>query len=288
MKNHTLALALSVGAAALLAAVGVEAQQRAGRAVGQQTAPDPSLEGYVFNIVDWDGAQMPPVYERSDQLPLALEDVRKLSAGGFSDSAIIKMVQERRCACDVSVDALVGLKEEGVSEGVIQAVSLHALPPNRSLNLQLTLDFEGPGGGGQVSNQARKGYLYLIIPDGDRDRVFYGNLQAILGRHWSRDEVVDNTDLLLPKKVRRVSFAATVPLKTHGPRRALVLTSTKPDIYTTADIPAADREQAMEVAFDYPASSLRQDCTLQVLYRQDALLADNWHMERSHFECEWD
>ena len=282
-------LALNLGTAALLAAIGVGAQERAaGRTMGLRQAPDPSRDGYVFNIVDWDGSDLPKVYERSAQLPLTLEDVQKLSDGDFSDSAIIKMIQERRCACDVSVDALVELKRAGVSEGVIQAASLHALAPNRDLNLQLSLDFEGPGGGAAVSNRARKGYLYLIIPDGNRDRVFYGNLQAILSGQWSRDQVTDNTDLLLPKKVRRVSFAAAVPLKVHGAKRALVFTSTKPDIYTTADIPAADLAEAMEMAFDYPASSLQRDCTLQVLYRQDALLADNWHMERSHFECEWD
>ncbi|MFH1567887.1 MAG: hypothetical protein ABIL09_07780 [Gemmatimonadota bacterium] len=275
-------------AAALLAALagGVAAQ---GAATGLAGASRQVLDqGYVYNIVDWDGGDLPKVYERSAQLPLTLEDVRKLSAGKFGEAAIVKMLEERRCACDASVDALVDLKAAGVSEAVIQAVSLHSLPPNRSLDLTVSLDFEGPGGGSAVSAQARKGYLYLIIPDGDRDRVFYGNLQAILASRWQRDEVVDNTDLVLPRQVRRVAFAATVPLKTYGPRRALVFTSTRPDIYTTADIPPADREGAMEFAFDYPVSSPQRRCGLQALYRQDALLPDKWQLERSHFECEWE
>lgn len=286
MAHRAYRPALILAAGCLLAAASAGAQERTGGLAG--ASRQVLDQGYVYNIVDWEGGELPPVYERSAQLPLTLEDVRKLSAGSFSEAAILKMLQERRCACDASVDALVELKESGVSEAVIQAVSLHSLSPNRALNLRLSLDFEGPGGGRAVSARARKGYLYLIIPDGDRDRVFYGNLQAILAGGRQRDEAVDHTDLLLPKRVRRVSFAARVPLKTHGPRRALVFTSTKPDIYTTADIPAADREGAMEFAFDYPVSSLQRNCTLQVLYRQDALLPDKWHLERSHFECEWD
>jgi len=244
--------------------------------------------GYVFNIVDWDGGDLPRVYERSEQLPLTLDGIRTLSASGFADSTIVKMVEERRCACDASVEALVALKELGVKETVIQAVSLHSLAPNRALNLTITMDFEGQGGQAAVSAQARRGYLYLIIPDGDRDRVFYGNLQAILSGRWQRDTAIDNTDLLLPKKVRRISFTARVPLKTHGPRKALVFASTKPDIYTIADIPAADAEGIQEFVFDYPVSSPLRDCSLQILHRQDAMLSDTWHLERSHFECEWE
>ena len=245
-------------------------------------------DGLVFNIVDWDGGKLPKVYERSAQLPLSLKDVSKLAAGKFGDEAIIRMLQERRCACDASVDALLELKKAGVSQAVVQAVSLHSLPPNRSLDLVISLDFEGLGGESAVSTRARLRYLYLIIPDGDRERVFVGNLQTILARRWKRDSMVDNTDLLLPKKVRRVTFAARVPLKSAGARSALVFASTKPGIYTAADIPAGDRKGALEFAFDYPPSSPERLCTLQVLYRQDALLPDQWHLERSHFDCEWE
>ena len=50
-------------------------------------------EGAVYNIIDWDGGPLPPVYERSDQLPITLEDVRKLVAGKFSDTAIVNMLK---------------------------------------------------------------------------------------------------------------------------------------------------------------------------------------------------
>ena len=249
---------------------------------------DPLARGQIVNIIDWDGGTLPKRYERSQQLPMALEDVKKLSASQFSEEAIIKMLEERRCACDASIDALIDLKEAGVSEAVLQALSLHALPPNRSVELTIHLDFEGLGGNKPLSIQARQGYLYLIVPDGQRERVFVGNLQQILAGRWQRDGQVDNSDLLLPKQVRRVTFAADVPLKTYGTKKALVFTSTRPNIYGSADLTARERERASEYAFTYPPSSLQSSCALQALYRQDQMLSDKWHLKRTNFQCEWD
>ncbi len=274
---------LTAAAALLLLAAGPAPAQKAGPAGDGRTLPP----GYVFNIVDWEGGRLPPLYERSDQLPMSLGDVVSLTEAEFSEAMILKMLEERRCACDASVHGMVGLKKEGVSEKVIQAISLHALPPNRSLDLAIHMDFEGLGGAA-VSNQAHRAYLYLIIPDGERERVFFGSLSDILAQAGRRGTAVDNTDLLLPKQVRRVSFVARVPLKVPGTKRALVFTSTRPNIYTEADIPEADRKGVQEFRFDYPASSLQRFCSLQVLHRQDAMLANRWHMERSHFECEWE
>ena len=87
--------------------------------------------------------------------------------------------------------------------------------------------------------------------------------------------------------MRRVTFAAEVPLKTYGPKKVLVFTSTKPDIYTSADIPEQDLDGVRKFEFDYPNSSLERICRLQVLYKQDAMLADRWHLQRTHFQCEW-
>ena len=249
---------------------------------------DPLARGQIVNIIDWDGGTLPKRYERSQQLPMALEDVKKLSASQFSEEAIIKMLEERRCACDASIDALIDLKEAGVSEAVLQALSLHALPPNRSVELTIHLDFEGLGGNKPLSTQARQGYLYLIVPDGQRERVFVGNLQQILAGRWQRDGQVDNSDLLLPKRVRRVTFAADVQLKTYGTKKALVFTSTRPNIYESADLTARERERASEYAFTYPPSSLQSSCALQALYRQDQMLSDKWHLKRTNFQCEWD
>jgi hypothetical protein len=279
-RLYTIGMLLSALAASSLSA---QSQGASSTAVGGRVLP----EGAVFNIIDWEGGKLPQFYERSGQLPVSLDDVIALNAADFSDDTIGKMLEERRCACDASVSSLVRLKDAGVSEAVIQAMSLHALAPNRQLDLLIQMDFEGLGGATSVSTQARKGYLYLIIPDGDRDRIFFAGLQQALGRTAVRTNL-DNTDLLLTKPVRRASFLARVPLKVHGSKRALVFFSTRPDIYTVADIPESDRKLAQEFTFDYPASSLQSRCSLQVLHRQDAMLADNWHLERSHFECEWD
>ena len=249
---------------------------------------DPLARGQLINIIDWDGGTLPKRYERSQQLPMAPEDVKKLSASQFSEEAIIKMLEERRCACDASIAALIDLKEAGVSEAVLQALSLHALPPNRAVELTIHLDFEGLGGNKPLSTQARQGYLYLIVPDGQRERVFVGNLQQILAGRWQRDGQVDNSDLLLPKQDRRVTFAADVPLKTYGTKKALVFTSTRPNIYGSADLIARERERASEYAFTYPPSSLQSSCALQALYRQDQMLSDKWHLKRTNFQCEWD
>ena len=287
-------ISMAVAVALLAATGGGLAQPRSparavdSRAAGGTGQSDLFEQGLVFHIVEWEGGKLPARYDRSGQLPLTIGEVFKLSASQFSDQAIVKMIEERRCTGDVSVDGLIKLKEQGVSETVIQAVSLHALPPNRALYLVITIDFEGVGGEQRVSTQARKGYLYLIIPDGDRERVFIGDLQAVLAGRWQHDSLVDRTDLLLPRKVRRVVFAAEVPLKMHGNKQAMVFTSTRPNIFTSADIPEADRAGVRVYEFDYPASSLQRICDLQVLYRQDAMLPDQWHPVRTNFQCEWD
>lgn len=252
----------------------------AGWSQGGWTAEIPT-RGAVINIVTWDGKNLPPIYERSDQLPLTLEDVINLSRNDFADEAISRMVRERRFAGNASAGALIELKKAGVSQKVIQAISLHALPPNRELTLAIQLEFAG------LSREARKRYLYVIIPDGRIERIFTADLGAVLAGNWRRDERVDLTDPLLPKQVRRITFADRVPLKTYGPKTMQVFTSTRPDIFQSADIPEADRAGIREFSFEYPVSSTLQDCRLQVRYRQDVLLPYKWHMEGARFQCEW-
>ncbi len=243
---------------------------------------DARAESSVVNLVEWDGGKLPPVYERSDQLPLSAEDILRLSQGGFAPQQIVRMIQERRFAGDASADALIGLKRSGVAPEVLQALSLHALPPNRALNLTVELSFEG------ASREARRRYLYVILPDGPRERIFTADLSLVLAGRWRQDILADQTDPLLPRQIRRVTFSGEVPLKTYGPRQVTVLTSTRPDLYTSADIPEADRPGIQTYALDYPASSLRRDCLLQIRYKQDVAVPYKWHMVRSQLLCEWD
>ena len=244
-------------------------------------AADVPTRGEVINIVAWDGRDLPPVYERSSQPPLTTEDVINLSRNDFDARAIGRMVRERRFAGDASAGGLIELKKAGVSPKLIREISFHALPPNRAVNLTVLLEFDGR------SREARKRYLYVIVPDGAAERIFTADLGAVLAGNWRRDERVDLTDPLLPRQVRRITFADRVPLKEHGSKSMRVFTSTRPDIFLSDDIPDADRAAIHEFTFNYPVSSLLQDCRLQVRYRQDGPLPYVWGMTGAHLQCEW-
>ncbi len=249
---------------------------------GPDTAHPKDISSRVVNIVEWDGGRLPPVYERSSQLPLDRDDLIHMNKNGFEPGRIVRMIEERRFVGDASVDGLIELKNAGSTPEVLQAISLHALPPNRSLNLLIELFFEGG------SSQARRRYLYVIFPDGPLERIFTADLGAVLSGSWQRDILTDHTDILLPRRIRRITFSGHVPLKTHGEKKALVFTSTMPDIHRSGEIPEYDRMEVREYTFNYPVSSLRSDCTLQVRYRQDSALAYKWHMVRSHIQFEWE
>ena len=253
-----------------LATVGMFAESR---------AADIPTRGPVINIVEWDSKDLPPVYERSDQLPLTRGDIVDLSKNEFDPDDIARMIQERRFVGAASASALIDLKREGVNPEVIRAVSRHALPPNRSLNLTIRMDFEG------TSTQARKRYLYLILPDGQLERVFTADLGSVLSGRWRRDIRIDHSDAMIPKHIRRITFSDRIPLKTYGSKTISVLTSAKPDIHLSQDIP--EGEKVTEFTIDYPESSLQQDCTITVRYAQDALVPYKWEMVSSHIQCEW-
>ena len=241
----------------------------------------PPTRGAVINLVEWDGGELPAVYERSEQPPFTRDDLLRLVLSDFESTEIAQMIAERRYAGDASTDGLITLKNAGLSSEVIQAISKHALPPNRELNLTVNLIFEGE------SWAARKHFLYIMIPDGDIQRVFTTDLGIVLLGHWKYDTTIDTTDPLVPRKVRNITFAATLPLKTHGAKAIRVFTSTRPGIRRIGDIPKSDLETLQIYQIDYPVSSPIQDCRLHIRYKQDAMLADKWQMVDSHLECGW-
>lgn len=242
----------------------------------------PPTRGHVVNIVKWDGGELPKVYERSGQLPFTQTDVTRLVASGFDPAQIAQMIAERRYVGDASANGLIELKNNGVSVEVIQAVSKHALPPNRELHLTIHLEFEG------TSKMARNRYLYIMIPDGERDRVFTADLGTILSGQWKNDMLIDNTDPLLPRQVRRITFSGRLPLKTYGEKEVRIFTSTHPNIHFAKDIPQKDLANAQVYTINYPPSSLRQDCQITIRHKQDALLAHKWELIDAHLECEWE
>jgi hypothetical protein len=242
----------------------------------------PPTRGQVINIVEWDGGELPQVYERSDQMPFTQIDVTHLVASGFDTEQITRMIAERRYAGDASANGLIAMKNEGVDPQIIQAVSKHALPPNRALNLTFNLEFEGKAG------SARKRYLYVMVPDGTIDRVFTADISGVLAGHWQNETLIDNTDPLLTRQIRRITFSGKLPLKSYGPKEVRIFASSHPGIHRLQDIPQPDLLAVHVFPIHYPARSLLQDCRVTIRHKQDALLADKWHLMDAYLECEWE
>lgn len=267
---------LALALALLLAAPPPQRGERA-----RVDLPFPTGQVQTLNIVEWDARELPRVYERSEQLPLTGDEVARLARAGFSSARIVKMLEQRRCACDASADGLIRLKQAGASEEVLEAVSTHALAPNRALELLVTLDFVG------TSRAAREGFLYFFIDDGDLTRVFTASLPELLGRENAHEERVDRRDVVRPRVVRRVRLPGEVPLKTYGPHTVLVASSASPTLTHPSQLTQAELARSQRYTFDYPRASLARQCRLTAAYQQDPVLADRWRYTGSRFECEW-
>jgi hypothetical protein len=237
--------------------------------------------GPVVNIVEWDGNELPTVYERSEQLPIDQVDLVKLSRNGFDAMQLTEMISQRRYTGDVSADGLIALRAAGLPHEVIQSASLHALPPNRSVNLTVSLEIDGQ------RSAPRQRYLYIIIPDGDLERVFTADLSQVFGRTWRTESVEDHSDLLIPRTVRTVTFSGRIPLKSVGTKDLTVFTSARPDIHWISETSPDTRSAFRTHTFDFPASSIRNDCRLLIRLFQDRMLEDNWTITGTHLECEW-
>lgn len=243
--------------------------------------PFPTGRTETINIVQWDANVLPKVYERSDQLPLTDDEVDKLVKAGFDAPQVVKIIEERRCACDASADGLIRLKKAGASKEILSAVSLHSLPPNRALQLDLVLDFQGQ------STQAREAYLYVFVEDGSITRVLTANLGDLLSRRNAHESMVDQSDLLIARQVRRIRLPGRLPLKTYGSHTLLVATSANPTLTHPSELTAAERKTAKTFTFDYPRASVQNVCRLNAAWKQDPVLAYNWAFQGSRFECEW-
>ncbi|MDY7228579.1 hypothetical protein [Hyalangium rubrum] len=267
--------------AALALTVGQTPSATTARGTTAPVFPFPTGEVQTINLIEWNSNQLPRLYERSDQLPLTDEEVAKLSKAGFTSAQLVKMIEERRCACDASADGLIRLKQAGVNADVLSALSLHSLPPNRMLNLLVTLDFTGESRG------AREAFLYFFVEDGDLTRVLTLNIPDLLQNQNAHEATVDRSDILRARLVRRIQLPGSVPLKTYGPHRVLVASSAKPTLTHPSQLTEQERAKAQLYTFDYPRSSLQSLCRLTAGYRQDAVLAYKWRFEGSRFECEW-
>ncbi len=234
-----------------------------------------------INIVNWDANALPRVFQRSDQLPLTDEDLVKLAKAGFDPAQLVKMIEERRCACDASAEGLIRLKQRGVPADVISAVSLHSLRPNRALNLDVRFDFTGD------SNEARESFLYFFVEDGDFTRVLMANIGELLSKEHPHDTMIDRSDILISRKVRRVELPGEIPLKTYGAHRLMVVASGRPTLTHPSQLTDQERSRSQVYTFDYPRSSIQNICLVTVGYKRDVVLSYRWHYMGSHFACEW-
>ncbi|MBF5044333.1 hypothetical protein FGE12_18185 [Aggregicoccus sp. 17bor-14] len=241
----------------------------------------PNGNAATINIVQWDANALPPIYERSDQLPLTDEEVAKLSRAGFGVPQLVKMIEQRRCACDASADGLIRLKQQGVAPDVIHAVSTHALAPNRWLDLLVTLDFTGE------SRIAREGFLYFFLDDGDITRVYTANIPELLRRSNAHDTMIDRSDIMIAHTVRRIELPGRVPLRIYGKHQLLVAASANPTLTHPSQLTAAERAKSQLYTFDYPRSSITSLCRITAGYRRDEVLVYQWHFKGSRLECEW-
>jgi hypothetical protein len=266
---------------ALIAALALAQTPQSTARGGPPVMPFPTGDVATVNIVQWDSNNLPKIYERSDQLPLTDEEVAKLSKAGFSSAQLVKMIEERRCTCDASADGLIALKKQGVQAEVLQAISLHGTKPNRALDLLLTLDFTGQ------SRTAREAFLYIFVDDGTLTRVLSTNLEELLSRRGAHEAMVDRSDILRAKQVRRIQLAGELPLKTYGKHTVMVATSASPTLTHPSQLTEREREKAQTYTFEYPRASLQRLCQLTAGYKRDAVLTHKWHFQGSRFECEW-
>ena len=238
-------------------------------------------QSQTINLLNWNANDLPRVYERSDQLPLTDDEITKLTKAGFTAPQLVKMIEERRCACDASADGMIRMKQAGVAEEVISAISLHALPPNRALQLDITLDFVG------VGNQARDNFLYFFLDDGGYYRVLSANIAELLSRRNEHETSIDQSDLLIPRVTRRIELPGALPLKQYGKHSLIVVASANPTLTGPDQLNPIERQHAQTFTFDYPRSSLQSLCRLTAAYRQDPVLAYKWNYAGARFECEW-
>ncbi|MBI5542362.1 MAG: hypothetical protein HY901_00620 [Deltaproteobacteria bacterium] len=252
----------------------------------------PSGQSETLNIVHWTPNDLPKVYQRSDQPPLTDAEVAKLSKAGFEPADIVKMIEERRCACDATAAGLIALKRQGVAKEVLSAISLHALKPNRALTLVVTVDFIGPAAPAARANPGSDGIprnseLYFFVDDGPLTRTFFADVSELLRHHRDHVVMVDRSDLLLAKSVRRIELAGEFPLKVHGPHTLFVTSAARATVTHPSQLSETERERGQTYHFEYPRASEQRICRLHLSYQGDLLLPSNWSFAGSQFECEW-
>jgi hypothetical protein len=247
------------------------------------TVPFPTGSTQTIHIVDWTGSNFPTTHPKTGQPPLSNADLVEMSQGGLGKDAIVHMIEERGCACDVSARALVRLKKAGVHDDVIAAASLQALPPNKAIDITVTVDFGLKDGIRKTQDS-----LYFFVDDVEFTRSFVVSTDELVTRRYPTEDLVDKSDPLLERVVRRVRFKGSVPLRSPGTHSLLVALSRNPSLSHPSELSTAERDAARVHTFTYPDASVRRDCRLHVAIDRDQVLDNRLLLRGSGFECEWD
>lgn len=236
----------------------------------------------ILSFAATDAKEWQRLHRRSDAPPLRLADIDAMAAAGMGQGTLTELIRTRRILDRVAPQDLIALKKKGVDDEVIAAISAHALPENRSIELLLTVDVRSTG------TLARAPHLYVEFYHRDRkepEHLLYADLRALLARG---NVVTDRSDPLLPNQFRRVQLRGAVPLRHPGKIEARLLLSHKPQYTTLSGLDAAEQKRLKRWQFEMPPVSLYRDCELHLGLSRDELLPERMAIERERFFCRFD
>lgn len=222
---------------------------------------------------------------RSAARPLSLAEIRSLAKSGVKEKALVRMIRSRRAMTAARGDDLAALKAQGVSDNVIEAISTHALAENRRIDVLLTLDVVRP----LSTEKAPVLYVALVHEEsGRQEELLKGALGEVLNHRWKVDEIVDNSDPLLPSSVRRIRLAVPFRATRHGKMAFKILVTRRPGLTDLTRLSAEETGRLVTVPFDYPAVSLDNRCELDLELTQDPLLPGELTLRSPTLRTYWE
>ncbi|TXH23073.1 MAG: hypothetical protein E6Q99_08370 [Elusimicrobia bacterium] len=222
---------------------------------------------------------------RSAARPLTLEEIRSLARSGVKEKALVRMIRSRGAMTAARGEELAALKAQGVSDGVIEALSTHALAENRRIDVLLSLDVVRP-----VSTTMAP-YLYVALvheASGRQEELLKGALGDVLNHRWKVEEIIDRSDPLLPSSVRRIRLAVPFRATRHGKMAFKVLVTRRPGLTDLTRLPTDEAARVVSVGFDYPAVSLDNRCELDIELGQDPLLPGELTLKEPGLRTYWE
>jgi len=242
-------------------------------------------ETQTINLIQFNQNSVPEEFYKPKPVvkqPLPIKEIVDMKKGGVDEEVIQDAIEKRKVIGGSNAKALVSLKKAGFGKDVLKAVSRYALPKNRSIDLEFTLEFIKP------SLRADPRYLYIIFKDGNYDRIFHADLEEVLKGKWKYDDTKDLQEPVLSKSVRTIRFFGNVTLKNYGKIKAKVVLSKKPNIQKIKELSKKEIKLASIQEFDYPAYSLLNDCRLKIEFTHGVALDYKWKINSTNMSCEFD